>query len=156
LAVGALAVEKLGEYVHERRNRDKLSLRQAADQAHVSFNTLARVERGHIPDLATFMKLVSWLGLDPQHFFTPRQRRGETTPQIVTELLRNDPNLPPEAAERLGDLVSQLYQNYARPRSELTVHLRAARTFDPRAAALMTSMLDTIQTQLTGKVVEDA
>jgi transcriptional regulator with XRE-family HTH domain len=141
-------VEQLGQLVRERRERDRLSLRQAAEQAHVSFNTLARVERGRVPDLATFMKLVRWLGVDPDRFFTPQQRRVESTPAIVSEILREDPDLPPEAAARLSSLVAELYSSYARPRSELAVHLRAARTFDPAAAVLMTEIVETIQQAL--------
>jgi transcriptional regulator with XRE-family HTH domain len=149
MAVDPFSVERLGEFVRERRLRENLSLRDAAAQAHVSFNTLGRVERGQVPDLATFMKLVSWLGLEPERFFMPQQRRSIPTPELVADLLRQDPDLPADAAQRLSSLLTELYANYARPRAELAVHLRAARTFDPAAAVLLTEIVETIQERLT-------
>jgi predicted transcriptional regulator len=56
MPVGPYSVEQLGELVRERRAREGLSLRQAAATSHVSFNTLARVERGRVPDLTRFAK----------------------------------------------------------------------------------------------------
>lgn len=149
MPVGPFSVEQLGDLVQDRRERERLSLRQAAEQAHVSFNTLARVERGNVPDLATFLKLIRWLGVDPERFFQPQQRRFETTPELVAEILKQDPNLPADAAAKLSTVVADLYSSYARPRSQLAVHLRAARTFDPAAAVLLTEIVETIQAALS-------
>src|SRR4051812_6665104 len=54
-------IKALGLLVrNERERRGRLSLRAAAEQADVPFNTLARVEKGDLPDLANFRRIVAW------------------------------------------------------------------------------------------------
>ena len=63
-----LQIEQLGALVAGRREKDGLNLREAAELAGVSFNTLSRVERGHTPDLNSFRKIVDWLGVPADRF----------------------------------------------------------------------------------------
>ena len=59
--------EELRRRVIERRQELRLSLRAAAEDSGVPFNTLSRVEKGHLPDLTNFSRLAAWVGLDQPH-----------------------------------------------------------------------------------------
>lgn len=147
MAESLLDIDELGELIKARRSRDQLSLRKAAEQAEVSFNTLSRVERGQVPDLQTFHRIVSWLGIDPARFFGPRRTEFQPTPRIIADHLRHDPNLPPAAAEKIAALVKDLYSSLVRL-DTVAVHLRAARTFNPKAAEMLGSILGDIESAL--------
>jgi transcriptional regulator with XRE-family HTH domain len=145
---GPLDISELGGLVKERREVSGLGLRDAAAEAGVSFNTLSRIERGHIPDLGTFRRIVDWLGIDPAQFFAPPERRFEPTPDLVAQHLRHDPALSDEAAAQIADLVRTMYTSLAQPPLELAVHLRAAHTFKPAAADLLADLLQEMQAKL--------
>ena len=130
----ALSLDDLGPLVASERKRRGLSIRDAAEDAGVPFNTFARVERGHLPDLAKFKRLVEWAGADVSRFFE-RRERSETTPEIVAEHLHSDPNLSPEAADHISGLVTDLYKALARPGHVTAAHLRTARTLRPDVAS---------------------
>ena len=135
-----LNLEDLGPLVANERKRRGLSLRDAAKEAGVPFNTLARVERGHLPDLTKFKRLVEWTGADVAQFFE-RRERTVTTPEVVAQHLQTDPSLSRDAAEHIAGLVSDLYQALARPRQVTAAHLRAARTLRPDAGRALGSLL---------------
>src|ERR1039457_355759 len=122
-----------------RQHREKLgiSLRAAAADCDVPFNTLARVEKGYLPDLANFRRIVTWLGLAPEQFFQPPRVRTENTPEIIAHHLSRDPNLSDTAAGHIAALVHELYSNLARPPRAVQVRLRAAPTFKPEASQLL-------------------
>jgi transcriptional regulator with XRE-family HTH domain len=143
-----LQIDQLGGMVAERRAKDGLNLREAADIAGVSFNTLSRVERGHTPDLSSFRKIVDWLGLPADRFFTPARRRAESTPDIVEQQLLADPALPEDSARKIAGIVADLYRVLARRDNQLAVHLRAAPTFQPPAGDLLAGILDDMQAAL--------
>ena len=142
-----------------KQHRDKLglSLRAAAADCDVPFNTLARVEKGHLPDLANFRRIVTWLGLAPEQFFQPPRIRTENTPEIIADHLSRDPNLSDTAAEQIAALVRELYSNLARPPRAVQIRLRAAPTFTPGASRLLGDLLDAMQEKLTaaGRPDED-
>src|SRR4051794_19293310 len=98
-----LAVGELGRLLKERRG--DLSIRKAAADAGVSFSTWSRVEAGSQPDLATFTRLCTWLGVSPARFFNPIIER-ETSPldQAISHL-RTDPRLDDIAAERISSVL---------------------------------------------------
>jgi len=134
----------------ERERRGRLSLRAAAEQADVPFNTLARVEKGDLPDLANFRRIVAWLGLPPERFFQPPQIRTENTPDVIAYHLARDPNLTDAAAaEKIAGLVRELYANLAAVDRGVRIRLRAATTFAPEAARKLGDLLDQIQQKLT-------
>lgn len=143
-----LDVDQLGGLVRERRERESLTLRAAAEQAEVSFNTLSRVERGHIPDLPTFHRIVAWLGEDPGRFFSVARVNHRPTPEVIAEHLRTDPRLNGHAAETIAALVRDLYTNLV-TRNRVAVHLRAAKTFEPEAARVLAGILRDVEDQLT-------
>ncbi len=106
-----------------------------------------------MPDLGTFRRLIEWLGLPPDRFFSATQRAA-STPEIIGEQLRSDPALPAEAADRIASLVRDLYASYATADGHLAVHLRAAKTFTPPALRLLTELLDEMQGALEARYPE--
>ena len=100
-----------------------------------------------MPDLATFRRLVEWLGLPIDQFFAPTQRT-ENTAEVIAEHLHADPSLAPDAAERIAGVVRDLYDALALTDRKLAVHLRAAKTFTPSALRVLTDLLDDMQDAL--------
>lgn len=143
-----LSIDELGRLVRDERRRRGQSLRVAAGEIGTSFNTLSRVERGHVPDLRGFESIVEWLGLDPAAFFVPSRQREITTTESVTHLLRSDPALTGQAAEQISELVATLYGRLATPPLRFNVHLRAASTFKPQAAEALAGILEQMQQAL--------
>lgn len=142
-------IELLGRLVNaERLKRGRLSLRAAAEQAEVPFNTLARVEKGDLPDLANFRRIVHWLGLSPERFFQPPRVRTENTPDLIAHHLARDPHLTDAAAERIAGLVRELYSSLAGGDRQIRVHLRAAATFRPEASRKLSTLLEQMQRRL--------
>jgi len=134
--------------VKEHREKLGLSLRAAAADCDVPFNTLARVEKGHLPDLANFRRIVTWLGLAPEQFFQPPKIRTESTPEIIAHHLSRDPNLTDQAARHIAGLVRELYTSLARPPEAVRIRLRAAPTFKPEASRLLGDLLQDMQHKL--------
>lgn len=55
-----------------RKHRGNKTLREVAAAIGISPATLMRVESGRVPDVATFGKLCSWLGVDPSTYLGTR------------------------------------------------------------------------------------
>lgn len=91
-----------------RRSRD-LTWRQIAREARVSPSTLTRVGQGKRPDVDSFAALAAWAGLDPENFIPTSNRSPEPLTEI-SMLLRRDPNLTPEAATALDELLQATYR----------------------------------------------
>ncbi len=138
---------QLGPELAKRRRDLGLSLREAAEASGVPFATLARVEQGRMPDLETFRRLLGWLGLPPDRFFTSTER-AESTPDSIAGQLLADPALPPQAADRIAAVVRDLYQSLAKTSPALAVHLRASKTFTPVALRLLTDLLMEMQVEI--------
>ncbi len=147
MSAGKLDLSDLGGLVLAERTRRGMSLREAALDTGIPFNTLARVEKGHVPDLPKFKRLVEWCGADIKQFFENQERATATT-DVIAEHLRADRNLPPEAAERIADIVGDLYQALVRPGDVAAVHLRAAKTFRPEAARALSALLNDLNQAL--------
>jgi transcriptional regulator with XRE-family HTH domain len=133
-----IEAKELGRLLRERRVSQKLSVRQAAEAAGVSFSTLSRVEAGAQPDLTTFLNLTAWLGLSPEEFLRPtpiRQQRDAV--DAVAQHLMADPSLPKDAAEQIVTVVREMYRALASRRNAspasppLALHLRAASIMRP-------------------------
>jgi hypothetical protein len=142
-------VEELRARVVEHRRALGLGLRAASEDSGVPLNTLSRVERGHLPDLANFGRLMSWLGLEPMQFFhgTGRHRADNTT-DTIRATLRSDPYLTPQAASQIAEIVSNLYTSLALPVGNAEIHLRAHTTFTPGAAQQLSTILEEMQRTL--------
>jgi transcriptional regulator with XRE-family HTH domain len=141
-------LEGLGPLLARRRAALGLSLREASESSGVPVATLSRIEQGRMPDLATFIRVVEWIGEPPGRFFAPALERTENTPEAIAEHLMADPALPPAAAQQIAGIVRDLYQTLASPQRRTAVHLKAAKTFSPPALRMLIDILDDIQTAL--------
>lgn len=126
-----------------------MSLRAAADESGVPFNTLSRVEKGFTPDLANYHRLTIWLGIDPGSFFiSPARRRDPDTTETIRTHLHGDPHLSEQAADQIAALVENIYQNLAAPSGDIEVHLRVQTTFTPEAARQLGAALEQTQDKI--------
>ncbi len=137
-----LRIEDLAGLLRDRRETKGIGLRAAATEAGVSFNTLARVENGHVPDLETFSRLARWLGRSPSEFLGQGSVTSDSTPDVIEAHLRGDPALASDAAQRIAGIVREFYDQFATPEEvALACHLRAASTFKPEASALLADLV---------------
>lgn len=141
------AISRLGEMLRARRREKRLSLRDLADQTGVSFNTLSRVERGHVPDLPNLRRIADWLEVPVETFIEPVE--SFSTPEVIARHLTSDQRLSPEAATRIAQLVEDMYRRLVSERPTLAVHLRSAKTFTPAAGAALAEILREMQSALT-------
>ncbi|WP_285748628.1 helix-turn-helix domain-containing protein [Lentzea sp. NBRC 105346] len=149
-----LDLTQLAELLRDRRGN--LSIRQAAQEAGVSFSTLSRVEAGAHPDLATFTRLCAWLGVSPSRFFTPVVEREITPLDEAITHLRADPRLTADAAAKISSVLKDLYGALARdiapPKSIVACHLRADPVMRPGVAPRLASLLQDMHEALERKV----
>jgi transcriptional regulator with XRE-family HTH domain len=146
------AISQLGEMLKDRRRHKRLSLRDLADQTGVSFNTLSRVERGHVPDLRNLRRITDWLEVPVEMFIEPGP--GASTPEVVARHLSTDPRLSRDAVAEIAELVADMYQRLVRERPTLELHLRSAKTFTPAAGAALADILRDMQSALTDQKTE--
>lgn len=138
-----------------RERRGKLSLRQAAEAANVSFSTLSRAESGSQPDLTSFTLLCAWLGVPPSEFFTNRVTREVPPIDSVLAHLSSDPRLEPEAATKISDLVLSMYNALAaevKPQKAVACHLRAAAVLRPGVAEQLDGLLTNMHDELERRI----
>jgi len=112
-----------------------MSLRDLSDQIGVSVNTLSRVERGHLPDLKNYQRLVEWLEVPADAFL--EQNSGQDTPGTLDMVIRH-----------LTTVVRDMYSDLTSAQSRLAVHMRSAKTFTPAAGTLLAEMLGEMQINL--------
>ena len=148
----SLRVEDLAKLLRDRRAMKGLGLRSAAEEAGVSFNTLARVEKGHVPDIETFSRIARWVGRSPAEFLQPGSVTSDPTPEVIEAHLRGDPALSSESAEAIAALVRELYRRLAEPAQVATAfHVRAASTFKPEASVLFAELLSEMHQAVLGE-----
>jgi transcriptional regulator with XRE-family HTH domain len=94
-----------------RRSRG-VTWRQVARAADVSPSSLTRMAKGSRPDVDTIASLASWASLNPATFF-PRNN-AESPLSMVTAYIHRDPDLTPEAASALEQLVRTTHSQLAR------------------------------------------
>ncbi len=140
-------VQRLGAILRTRRREQGLSLRDLATETGVSLNTLSRVERGHVPDLKNFRRIVDWLDV-PADSFLLSNADLTATPEVIARHLRSDRLLSPEAAVQIAKIVEEMYHELAGSHRPLTVHLRSAKTFTPAAGTLLAEILHEMYAKL--------
>lgn len=139
---------QLGPTLRAARRRQHMSLRDLADLTGVSLNTLSRVERGQMPDLKNYQRIVEWLEVPADTFLdTDEQGASPATLDLVLRHFRSDAALTPQAVDQLSATVSEMYRRLtAQPR--LAVHMRSARMFSPVAGTLLAQILGDMQATL--------
>ena len=140
----------LGDALRAERRRRRLSLRDLADEIDVSFNTLSRVERGHLPDLTNYSRIVTWLSAPGLALVGVDAAGSEeaSTPEMLAKHLYTDPRLKPEHASQMVALIREMYDQLAAPKPAFAVHLRSGQTFLPEVGALLGSALEDMHTAL--------
>ena len=93
----------------------KLKWKDVAGQAGISASTLTRMAQGRRPDVDSLAALCRWASLDAQDFMggkpsTSKSESGTPPLAMISTYLRSDPNLKPEAAEMLDDLIKITYK----------------------------------------------
>jgi transcriptional regulator with XRE-family HTH domain len=128
-------LDDLGRLLREKRQREQLTLEQAAHRSGVSAATLSRLERQKVigdresssgipstPDTRTLSALSRWLSVSIESILHVDQplsvegvthHEGESTPDIVTAHLRADRNLDSKTAEALGRLFRSAYEQFS-------------------------------------------
>ena len=87
-----------------------LNWKQVAKEAGVSASTLTRMAQGRRPDVDTLAALINWSGLDRNAFVHTRKAQAEPEPiAMISTYLRSDPNLTPEGATALEELIKATY-----------------------------------------------
>ena len=144
--------DPLASALRARRVENGLSIRQAAQEAEVSFSTLSRVESGAQPDLASFLRLCAWLRVPPSQFFPTVPARQTSGLEDALVALRSDPRLNEPAVAAITETLTVLYDRLASssedPAPTVTCHLRAAATLRPGAAQRLAEILADMQAAL--------
>ena len=94
----------------ERRSR-RYTWKQVAQEAQISASTLTRMAQGRRPDVDSLAALVTWSGLSADSFVSgdePKPTPG--TLAMISTYLKGDPQLTPEAADALDELVKATYE----------------------------------------------
>ncbi|MFZ0171872.1 MAG: helix-turn-helix transcriptional regulator [Acidimicrobiales bacterium] len=139
-------ITNLGAILRARRREKHLSLRDLYDLIGVPPNTLSRVERGDVPDLNNFRRIVEWLELPAERFL---EGAGEaSTPEVIARHLRADRRLPADAARQIMEMVEEMYHRLVGEQPTLSLHLRSAKTFTPGASTLLADILSEIHSNL--------
>lgn len=94
----------------ERMARD-LNWKEVSAESGVSASTLTRLSKGRRPDVDSLAALTTWLGIPADRFMASRERAfGVASPLTqIASLIRDDPNLNPDAAVALEELVKATY-----------------------------------------------
>jgi transcriptional regulator with XRE-family HTH domain len=148
-----LDLAQLGTMLRERRGR--LSLRQAAAEAGVSFSTFTRIEAGAHPDLTSFTLLCAWLGVSPGQFFTPVTGRQIAPIDEAIAHLSADPRLGADAAAKIAEVLRSMYDVLAMapPQKQVVAcHLRAASVLRPGVPHRLNSILGVMHDKLAARV----
>lgn len=116
--VGQFDVSALHSALDSERAARNLTWKDVSAESGVSASTLTRLSQGKRPDVDSLAALTSWLGISADRFMGLRRRAAfgvsSSLAQIST-IIREDPNLNPEAATALDELVKA---TYARLRSQ--------------------------------------
>ena len=99
----------------ERRSR-RYTWKQVAEETKVSASTLTRMAQGRRPDVDSLAALVAWGGLSADSFVVGIDDRPSAgTLTMISTYLKGDPQLSPEAAEALDQMVKAAYERMRYP-----------------------------------------
>lgn len=95
-----MPLEDLGRLVSAKREERGLGIRAAARDVGISHGTLARVEKGFLPDLENYEKICRWLGVKTEQ--VSAQPRADTVPQVH---FRREKTATPATAAALARMI---------------------------------------------------
>lgn len=97
-----ITLETLG--INLLNKRGDIGIRRAAEEIGISPTTLSRVENGHIPDLQTFRKICSWMGIDAGAVLGSKLQSHIQSPQVGVHF-RKDQTLDKNVAQSLANMI---------------------------------------------------
>lgn len=65
------------DLITKRQIDNNMSMDEACKEIGISKATLSRLEKGRLPDMETFAKVVGWLGKPVNNYFTQVGRRQD-------------------------------------------------------------------------------
>ncbi len=117
-----LDLSELGLCIKRKRQREQLSLREAAEQSRVSFPTLSRLENAQImPDVPTLTRLCRWLQVPLDQFTAPAAPRSNVTSIFSAVTTTNLSH--PLYEDRVAAGFPSPAENYFDERMDLNQHL---------------------------------
>jgi len=104
-------VSALYSALDSERIARNLNWKEVSAKSGVSASTLTRLSQGRRPDVDSLAALTRWLRIPADHFMTPRpQTCGASSPLTqISTIIRDDPDLNPDAATALEELVKATY-----------------------------------------------
>ena len=102
--------DEIGRRILAYRGEMKMGLRAAAKEISISPATLSRIERGHVADAETLLKVFTWLGVSADEFFTPQ----DTLPLEVQIAFKNKKAVPQETAAALSELIQKASEEFSK------------------------------------------
>jgi len=112
-------LNKIREILNIKKEKEKLSLRDIAQETGVSIATLSRfLKKEAVPETKTVTLLTDWLKLEPHELFTSGEEQNNSnlaisTIDIVVNHIKSDKNLSPTDAETLSETIKMLYERFA-------------------------------------------
>lgn len=92
------------------RESRNLNWKQVGQEAAVGASTLARMAQNRRPDADGLASLSAWSGLNPGDFVLYGHKPSQPEPLAqISQALRNAPNLKPQDAAALEDIVRAAY-----------------------------------------------
>jgi transcriptional regulator with XRE-family HTH domain len=92
-----------------------MNWKEVAAAAGISASTLTRMAQGKRPDVDSLAALASWSGLSVDDYFvSSRKSQKVSSLATITAHLRADPNLSPESAGAIEDIVKAAYDRLRR------------------------------------------
>ena len=108
---GHFDVSALYAALDSERMARNLNWKEVSAKSGVSASTLTRLSQGRRPDVDSLAALTAWLGISADLFMAPRPRPcGAASPLTqISIIIRDDPDLNPDAATALEELVKATY-----------------------------------------------
>jgi transcriptional regulator with XRE-family HTH domain len=93
-----------------------LSWKELAEKAQVHPSTLSRMASGRRPDADSLALLSAWSGLNPADFVPGVVPRSVDALAQISSFVHADPQLSPEAATALDEMIKATYVRLAKPK----------------------------------------
>jgi len=108
---GQFDVSALYSALDSERMARNLNWKEVSAESGVSASTMTRLSQGRRPDVDSLAALTTWLGIPADRFLASRARAfGATSPLAqISTIIRDDPNLNPDAATALDELIKATY-----------------------------------------------
>ena len=88
----------------------EITWKQVSRETGVSTTTLTRMAQGRQPDAGSLAALAAWAGINPADFVSIGKRAPREPLAQISQLLRSDPRLKPDAARTLDVMLRSAYE----------------------------------------------